>query len=108
MKAKEVNKNYKRKSFNTMIDEETQNNFSQRCKDEGMKMNIVIEYFMKEYLDGNLVITMIDKRKLQKDVYLRERTERINGILEELRTHSDYEKEEFEKIREEIEGILNG
>ena len=108
MKPKEVNKNYSRKSFNTMIDEETQNSFSQRCKDEGMKMNIVIEYFMKEYLDGNLVITMIDKRKLQKDVYLRERTERINDILEELRTHSDYEKEEFEKIREEIEEILNG
>ena len=106
--AREVNKNYKRSTFNTMIDDETQRAFSARCREEGMKMNIVIEYFMKEYLAGNFEITLLDKRKLQKDVYLNERKKRLDSVLDEVRQNSNFEVDEWANIKGEIEEILNG
>lgn len=107
MAKKEVNKNYRRTTFNTMIDDETQKAFSALCKEEGMKMNIVIEYFMREYLAGNFEITLIDKRKLQKDIYLTERKKRLNTVLEVVRKNSNFEVDEWANIRTEIEEILN-
>ncbi len=41
-----------RKSFTTTIEEEIQNEFKEKCKSNGEKMNDVLEAFMNEYIAG--------------------------------------------------------
>ncbi len=106
MEKRTVNKNYKRETFNTMIDRDTQKAFSAYCKETGMKMNIVLEYFMQEFVAGNIELTMVDRRKMQKDIYKKELDKNMNDILN--RVHMKYDSdEEFRQIKAEIEYILN-
>ena len=106
MEKRTVNKNYKRETFNTMIDKDTQKAFSEYCKETGMKMNIVLEYFMKEFVAGNIQLTMVDRRKMQKDIYKKELEKNMNDILN--RIHMQYDSEaEFAQIRKELEFIMN-
>lgn len=106
MEKRTVNKNYKRETFNTMIDKDTQKAFSEYCKETGMKMNIVLEYFMKEFVAGNIQLTMVDRRKMQKDIYKKELEKNMNDILN--RIHMQYESEtEFAQIRKELEFLMN-
>lgn len=106
MEKRTVNKNYKRETFNTMIDKDTQKAFSEYCKETGMKMNIVLEYFMKEFVAGNIQLTMVDRRKMQKDIYKKELEKNMNDILN--RIHMQYEsEEEFAQIRKELVFLMN-
>jgi antitoxin component of RelBE/YafQ-DinJ toxin-antitoxin module len=41
-----------RKSFNTSIEENIQNNFKAECAKNGLQMNTVLEMFMKAYAEG--------------------------------------------------------
>lgn len=47
-----------KKAFNTSIDEEILNNFKEKCKEEKFPINIVLERFMKGYVDGNFKLEM--------------------------------------------------
>lgn len=99
-----VNENYKRATFNTMIDAETQKQFSALCKEQGMKMNIVVEYFMKGYINGDFDIVMVDRKALQKDVYKKAREKRFDELMELLETGvSSYD---FWEIKNELKELL--
>jgi len=41
-----------KKAFNTSIDEEILQQFKEKCKEEKMPINIVLERFMQGYING--------------------------------------------------------
>lgn len=41
-----------RNTFTTTIEEEVQKEFKAKCKENSVKMNDVLEAFMKEYING--------------------------------------------------------
>ena len=43
-----------KKTFATPIDEELQNEFKAKCKQEGYKMNEVVEILMNGYINGQI------------------------------------------------------
>lgn len=45
-----------KKTFATPIDEELQNEFKAKCKQEGFKMNEVVEILMQGYISGQIQI----------------------------------------------------
>lgn len=45
-----------KKTFATPIDEKLQNEFKAKCKQEGYKMNEVIEILMNGYINGQIQI----------------------------------------------------
>lgn len=45
-----------KKTFTTTIDENIQREFKVKCKEDNMKLNDVLETFMKEYINGKYVI----------------------------------------------------
>ena len=45
-----------KKTFATPIDEELQNKFKTKCKQEGYKMNEVVEILMNGYINGQIQI----------------------------------------------------
>lgn len=45
-----------KKTFATPIDEELQNEFKIKCKQEGYKMNEVVEILMNGYINGQIQI----------------------------------------------------
>ncbi len=107
MEKRTVNQNYRRESFNTMIDKETQKAFSAKCKEQGVKMNTVLEYFMQGYVNGDYEIVMIDKRALEKGVYKRELLAVYEEALSNIRNKCDNE-EEYNAICNKLEILLHG
>lgn len=56
---------YNRKPFTTTIDEHTQNKFKSRCAEQGIKMNDVLEVFMRMYTDGKFkMVLQLDENKI--------------------------------------------
>ena len=49
---------YNRKPFTTTIDEQVQNKFKSKCTEQGIKMNDVLEVFMKMYTDGKFEMVL--------------------------------------------------
>lgn len=47
-----------KKAFNTSIDTEILQRFRDKCKDDNLPINIVLERFMQGYADGNFVMKM--------------------------------------------------
>ena len=47
-----------RKGFNTSIDEEILKNFKEKCKEEGLPINVVLEKFMKGYIEDAFSLEM--------------------------------------------------
>ena len=45
-----------KKTFATPIDEELQNEFRAKCRQEGYKMNEVVEILMNGYINGQIQI----------------------------------------------------
>ncbi len=45
-----------KKTFATPIDEKLQNEFKAKCKQEGYKMNEVVELLMNGYINGQIQI----------------------------------------------------
>lgn len=41
-------------------------------------------------------------------IYIRERENRLDNLIANLRMHSDYKTDEFERVQEELKDILNG
>lgn len=47
-----------KKAFNTSIDEEILDQFKEKCKQEKLPINIVLEKFMQGYIDGDFKLEM--------------------------------------------------
>lgn len=47
-----------KKAFNTSIDEGILQDFKDKCKDDNLPINIVLENFMKGYVQGDFTFTM--------------------------------------------------
>lgn len=47
-----------RKAFNTSIDTEILQKFKDKCKEESLPINIVLERFMQGYVEGKFTFTM--------------------------------------------------
>ena len=47
-----------KKAFNTSIDEEILQKFKDRCKEDNLPINIVLEKFMLGYVDGDFTFKM--------------------------------------------------
>lgn len=47
-----------RKAFNTSIDTEILQKFKDKCKEENIPINIVLERFMQGYVEGKFTFTM--------------------------------------------------
>lgn len=45
---------------------------------------------------------------VMQDIYIRERENRLDNLIANLRMHSDYKTDEFERVQEELKDILNG
>lgn len=54
----------KRSSLNTTFDSEILSAFKSACKDNGEKMNAVLEVFMESYVSGEFNIERITHHKL--------------------------------------------
>lgn len=52
-----------RKTFTTTIDENIQNDFRKTCSDKSVKMNDVLEAFMKSYVAGEFDVEVEYKLK---------------------------------------------
>lgn len=52
-----------RKTFTTTIDEKVQNDFRETCADKKVKMNDVLEAFMKSYTAGEFELEVEYKLK---------------------------------------------
>lgn len=56
---------YNRKPFTTTIDEQIQNRFKSKCAEQGIKMNEVLEVFMRMYTDGKFeMVLQLDENKI--------------------------------------------
>ena len=56
---------YNRKPFTTTIDEQIQNRFKSKCAEQGIKMNDVLEVFMRMYTDGKFeMVLRLDENKI--------------------------------------------
>lgn len=55
-----------RKTFTTTIDETIQKDFKAKCKENGDKMNDVLEAFMKEYINDKFKLAV--EYKLEKNL----------------------------------------
>lgn len=55
-----------RKTFTTTIDKSLQNKFKAKCAENGIKMNDLLEIFMKMYVDGKfeMVLTLNDENTI--------------------------------------------
>ncbi len=55
-----------RKTFTTTIDKSLQNKFKAKCAENGIKMNDLLEVFMKMYVDGKfeMVLTLNDENTI--------------------------------------------
>lgn len=47
-----------KKAFNTSIDEEILQQFKEKCKEEKLPINIVLEKFMQGYINGEFKLEM--------------------------------------------------
>jgi hypothetical protein len=47
-----------KKAFNTSIDEEVLQQFKNKCKEEKLPINVVLEMFMQGYIDGKFSLEM--------------------------------------------------
>ena len=47
-----------KKAFNTSIDEEILQQFKEKCKEEKLPINIVLERFMQGYINGEFKLGM--------------------------------------------------
>lgn len=47
-----------KKAFNTSIDTEILEQFKEKCKEEKLPINIVLERFMQGYISGNFKLEM--------------------------------------------------
>ena len=47
-----------RKNFATSIDTDISDDFKKTCDEYGLKMNIVLEALMKDFVEGNYSITV--------------------------------------------------
>ena len=47
-----------KKAFNTSIDEEILNQFKEKCKEEGIPINTVLEKFMQGYIADAFTLKM--------------------------------------------------
>lgn len=47
-----------RKGFNTSIDEEILEKFKEKCKQENLPINVLLERFMQGYIDGDFKLKM--------------------------------------------------
>lgn len=52
-----------RKTFTTTIDEDIQKDFKSKCKENGDKMNDVLEAFMKGYINNEFALEVEYKLK---------------------------------------------
>ena len=100
-----VNKNYNRAGFSTMIDVDVQKAFSAKCKEQGVQINLLIEYFMKAYAEDEFELALVDKHKIEKNNAKIERAKKLNSILGQI--HEGYEGNNFGDIKAEIERIFN-
>ena len=55
-----------KKTFATPIDEELQNEFRAKCRQEGYKMNEVVEILMNGYINGQIQIKKEISYKIHK------------------------------------------
>lgn len=58
IRVKEVIHSMARKTFTTTIEETVQKDFKLACVQNDVKMNDVLETFMKSYIDGEFVLEM--------------------------------------------------
>ena len=56
-----------RKAFNTSIEENVQNTFKEKCKQENIPMNKVLEMFMDGYNNNKFIIEMKVNFKEEKE-----------------------------------------
>lgn len=54
--------------FNTPINAQVLDNFKAKCKEQGIKQNLVIEAFMKQYIAGEFSIKVIKENENYLDV----------------------------------------
>lgn len=47
-----------KKAFNTSIDEEILEQFRNKCKDEKLPINVILERFMQGYINGDFKLEM--------------------------------------------------
>lgn len=99
-----VNKNYNRAGFSTMIDVDVQKAFSAKCKEQGIQINLLIECFMKAYISGDFELDIVDKRKLEKVGKKRERESKLEDVLQEV--FDNYNGNNFGDIKTELERIM--
>lgn len=99
-----INKNYNRAGFATMIDVDVQKQFSAKCKEQGVQINLLIEYFMKAYISGDFELDLVDKRKVEKVGKKKERESKLEDILQEV--FDNYNGNNFGDIKTELERII--
>lgn len=58
----------KRAMLNTTINEEVLNNFKAYCKELGFPMNMILESFMVQFVDGEFVLKIGKSNKLNVDL----------------------------------------
>ena len=58
-----------RKTFATPVDEELQNEFRKKCKEQGFRMNEVIEILMNGFVKGEIQI----KKKISYNIHQEEK-----------------------------------
>ena len=99
-----INKNYNRAGFATMIDVDVQKQFSAKCKEQGVQINLLIEYFMKAYISGDFELDLVDKRKVEKVGKKKERESKLEDVLQEV--FDNYNGNNFGDIKTELERII--
>jgi len=55
-------------SFTTTIEKELQERFKAECAIQGVKMNEILEAFMKGFINGNLIYTNNEIKVINKEV----------------------------------------
>ena len=58
----------KRAMLNTTINEEILNDFKTHCKELGLPMNIIIEVFMKQFINGEFALKFGKANELNVDL----------------------------------------
>lgn len=56
-----------KKDFATPIDSDLLEKFKKKCKENGFKMNEIIEVYMDDFVNGNINVVKEIRYKLEKD-----------------------------------------
>lgn len=56
-----------KKDFATPIDSDLLENFKKKCKENGFKMNEIIEVYMNDFINGDINIVKEIKYNIKKD-----------------------------------------